>query len=212
MRHPPSQQIHQTNPFGVETACIAQILYMNDDLELFGLEAFNKFVIGWQPDRGDTEAKNLFYMLKTGYRVHEITPHDPQQLALANGQEYLEGIWRQNGESSEAIKRELPKVFPLAQRRALFKQRAISMYPRNYSCEPRFATLKDITKLLRDGWQVMTYIEKTDEIRQVVMTRLLEDNRYEIFDPMADQCVAIHHANELRLPATLTLQAYRKLF
>jgi hypothetical protein len=147
-------------------------------------------------------------MLREGYCVHEITPFDPA-LIVAQGEEYLAHIWRENGETAQAIKTELPRIFPYARKRALLKVRAISHFSDRYSRDSRPGTPEDIFNRLKDGWQIVCDIEKDHDLRHVLITRILDNEWYEIFDPMSG--IVHMRPREINYPQVLTLQCFKKI-
>lgn len=184
MLRAPSPNIKQDDPYGAETACIFQLLYMHG---IYGdsekeIAAFD-ILINWKRNHGDTGFRTLYQALANGFEVLELSTVDPAQLVGKDGPAYLRSIWQKDGMTEEEINRHLRRDFPLVKQRAIHKLTVISQFPQLYTHRKIDSQPHHATTLVDSGYQVGCTIETAHSSLYVLLTRPCDENDYELFSP-----------------------------
>jgi hypothetical protein len=180
----PSPQLRQWDEAACETACTAQLLISHGKLDYpFDTKAFDKRV-GRKRHNPDWNCGNLRVILEEGFEVVQISPVDLHRVAV--DYDYVRSLWIGDGTSPSDTDTYLPQEYPEIRKRAHQKLKLIARYRSCYKLRVRPPTWGDISGLLQQDYQVQCSISMPPgAAHDVLITRQLGINRYEVFDPMA---------------------------
>jgi hypothetical protein len=203
----PSPTLYQWDRMSCETACVGQLLYMHEVIELDELLTLDQR-IGRKEDEADLENGNLRLLFETGFFVREVSSVDVERLAGRDGMPYLRSRWIEAGDDEEEVDGSLQEVYPKIRARAIRKLKIIDTFSRQYEHVLRDATPHDLSDMVSQGWQVRCdVIRPHGESHALLVIQRVSGGRYQVFDSLRGvSTMAIKQFAARLLPG---LQGYR---